>query len=414
MPSPAPLNRIVVADPAALAVAAAERMMARIDGNAGRIAICLTGGSSPKQLYQLLATDHWSKRIPWNRVHWFIGDERFVPPSDPLNNMAVARRIFLDRFAPKDHIHPIPTDTASPDQSAQRYELALQAFYGAVDLDPARPLFDLVLMGVGPDGHTASLFPGYPALDEFKRWAVGVHQAHVEPFVPRVTLTLPALASCREMLFEVAGAEKHAILTRLLAGENLPANRARSIGETAFLIDRAAAGGESPCALIVMGVSGSGKSTIASRLAERLGWTFEDGDRFHPKRNVAKMSAGHPLTDEDRWPWLQAIADEIGRVCQAGGHLVIACSALKRAYRDVLADDRGDVRFVFLDGSQALIAERLARRKGHFMPPGLLDSQFKTLEPPQADEHAITVSIDAPVETVVDNIVNRMTAQVRT
>lgn len=165
-----------------------------------------------------------------------------------------------------------------------------------------------------------------------------------------------------------------------------------------------------PCALIVMGVSGSGKSTIAAALAERLQWTFEDGDRFHPASNVAKMSAGHPLTDEDRLPWLQAIADEIGRVCRAGGHVVVACSALKHAYRDVLLRGRDDVRFVFLSGSQALIAERLARRKGHFMPPGLLDSQFKTLEPPQATERPITVSIDAPVETIINNIV----AQVRT
>lgn len=168
------------------------------------------------------------------------------------------------------------------------------------------------------------------------------------------------------------------------------------------------------CALIVMGVSGSGKSTIASGLAERLGWTFEDGDRFHPPGNVAKMSAGHPLTDEDRRPWLQAIADEIGRVCRAGGHLVVACSALKRAYRDVLVGARTDVRFVFLDGSPALIADRLARRKGHFMPPGLLDSQFRTLEPPQADEQAITVPIDAPVETIVDNTIARIVGQPRT
>jgi gluconokinase len=164
-----------------------------------------------------------------------------------------------------------------------------------------------------------------------------------------------------------------------------------------------------PCALIVMGVSGSGKSTVASRLAERLGWTFEDGDRFHPKSNVEKMRAGHPLTDEDRWPWLEAIADEIDRVCKAGGRVVIACSALKHAYRDVLLRGRDDVRFVFLNGGQALIAERLARRKGHFMPPGLLDSQFKTLEPPETDERPITVSIDAPVETIINNII----AQVR-
>jgi 6-phosphogluconolactonase len=243
MPSPLPLNRIVVSDPAALALNAAERLMARIESNSGRAAICLTGGSSPKQLYQLLATEPWSSRIPWDRVHWFIGDERFVPASDARNNMAMARKIFLDRFAPKDHIHPIPTDTASPDQAAKRYELELQAFYGTDVLDPARPLFDFVLMGVGPDGHTASLFPGYPALDETKRWVVGVHQAHVEPFVPRVTLTLPALSSCREMLFEVAGQEKRAILARLSVDESLPANRARSIGETVMLVDQAAAGG---------------------------------------------------------------------------------------------------------------------------------------------------------------------------
>ena len=165
---------------------------------------------------------------------------------------------------------------------------------------------------------------------------------------------------------------------------------------------------ETPCALIVMGVSGSGKSTIAVRLAERLSWTFEDGDRFHPASNVARMSAGQPLTDEDRWPWLQAIADEIDRVCQAGGHVVIACSALKRAYRHVLAHGRRDVRIVFLRGTQFLIADRLARRKGHFMPPGLLESQFKTLEPPDCRENPVTVSIDASVDAIVDNIVGQL------
>ena len=167
----------------------------------------------------------------------------------------------------------------------------------------------------------------------------------------------------------------------------------------------------SPCALIVMGVSGSGKSTIATKLAERLDWTFEDGDRFHPASNVAKMKAGHPLTDEDRWPWLQAIADEIDRACRAGAHVVIACSALKRAYRDVLVHGRNDVRIVFLKGTQALIADRLARRKGHFMPPGLLDSQFKTLEPPEPDESPIAVSIDASVDAIVEDIVRHLGAE---
>ena len=163
-----------------------------------------------------------------------------------------------------------------------------------------------------------------------------------------------------------------------------------------------------PCALIVMGVSGSGKSTIAAGLAERLNWVYEDGDRFHPASNVAKMSAGQPLTDKDRWPWLRAIADEIDKVCQARGHVVIACSALKRAYRDVLVHGRDDVRIVYLNGTQPLIADRLARRKGHFMPPGLLDSQFKTLEPPAADESPVTASIDASVETIVDDMVRQL------
>ena len=228
---------IEVSDAVALAKAAAERVMARIAANGARVAICLTGGSSPKQLYQLLATDAFRSRIPWDRVHWFIGDERFVPADDPLNNMGMARQIFLDRWAPASNIHPIPTDTADPDKAARRYENELQTFYGAARLDPARPLFDVVLMGVGPDGHTASLFPDYPAIEETARWVVGVPQAHVEPFVPRVTLTLPALNSCREMLFEVAGSEKRAILTRVLDGENLPANRAHSTGETIWLVD---------------------------------------------------------------------------------------------------------------------------------------------------------------------------------
>ena len=231
---------IVVADAEALAQAAAERVMARIEANSSRIAICLTGGSSPKKLYQLLGSDTYRGRIPWDRVHWFIGDERFVPEGDPLNNMAVARATFLDRNAPAGHIHPIPTMVENLDESAAAYAHELQAFYGSDRLDPTRPLFDMVLMGAGPDGHTASLFPGYPAIEETQRWVVGVPKANVTPFVPRVSLTLPALASCREMLFEIAGHDKQAILTRLFNGENLPASRARSNGETVWLVDQAA------------------------------------------------------------------------------------------------------------------------------------------------------------------------------
>jgi 6-phosphogluconolactonase len=227
-------------DPNAVATTAAGRLLARIGANGGRIAICLSGGSSPKRLYALLASEPCRSQIPWDRVHWFIGDERFVPSGDPLHNMGVARQIFLDQCAPRANIHPIPTDGASPDDDARRYEHELKSFYGAERLDPAKPLFDFVLLGVGPDGHTASLFPLSPALEERVRWAVGVANVPVAPFVPRITLTFPALSSCREMLFEVAGADKRAILTRVLAGENLPANRAQSIGETVWLIDEAA------------------------------------------------------------------------------------------------------------------------------------------------------------------------------
>jgi gluconokinase len=163
-----------------------------------------------------------------------------------------------------------------------------------------------------------------------------------------------------------------------------------------------------PHALIVMGVSGSGKTTIGEMLAARIGWRYEDADTFHPASNVAKMSAGQPLTDEDRWPWLRAIADEIDRASAAGERMVIGCSALRRTYRDVLVHGRRDIRIVYLDGTQDLIADRLGQRKGHFMPPELLTSQFGTLEPPTPDEHAVTVSIDAPVETVVDNILRQL------
>ncbi len=231
---------IVVPDPAALAKTAAERLIARIAANDGRVAICLTGGSSPRRLYELLATDFYKSRIPWDRVHWFIGDERFVPATDSRNNMRMARQAFLNCCAPLVNIHPMATGAAGPDEAADLYQTELKSFYGADQIDGVRPLFDVVLMGVGPDGHVASLFPDYPAIEETRRWVVGVPEAHVEPFVPRVSLTLPVLGSCREMLFEVSGADKRAILTRVLAGGNLPASRARSTGETTWLIDAAA------------------------------------------------------------------------------------------------------------------------------------------------------------------------------
>lgn len=231
---------IQVPDAAALAQAAAERLITRLEANSERAAVCLTGGSTPERLYRLLASEPFRNRIPWRRVHWFIGDERFVPPDDARNNMAMAQRLFLDLCAPPENIHPIPIQAGTTRDAARRYEIVLQTFYGGGRLDPARPLFDLVLMGLGPDGHTASLFPGDAALDERARWVVGVARANVEPLVPRVTLTLPTLASCREMLFEVSGSDKHAILTQILDGEDLPAARARSLGDTVWLVDAAA------------------------------------------------------------------------------------------------------------------------------------------------------------------------------
>jgi gluconokinase len=159
---------------------------------------------------------------------------------------------------------------------------------------------------------------------------------------------------------------------------------------------------------VMMGVSGSGKTTIARGVAEREGWRLLEGDAFHPPSNVAKMHAGTPLTDEDRWPWLLAIAHEIDAMRARSEQGVVACSALKRSYRDILIGNRTDVVLVYLQGSQALIAERIAARKGHFMPPTLLDSQFATLEEPGPDEHPIVVSIGPSPEAIVDAIVDRL------
>lgn len=237
LPPPKP---IVMADAEAVAVTAAARLLARIQDNPDRPAICLTGGTSPLRLYELLG-GKYRDRIPWDRTHWFIGDERFVPADDHLNNMRMARTIFLDQCAPAAHIHAIPTDAGSPDAAARGYERELRAFHGRDRLDPLRPLFDLVLMGIAPDGHTASLFPGAATLDERDRWTVGVEQAKFEPFVPRITLTCPALASCREMLFLVTGADKCAVMARLDAGDDLPAARVRSHHMTTWLCDAAAA-----------------------------------------------------------------------------------------------------------------------------------------------------------------------------
>jgi gluconokinase len=160
--------------------------------------------------------------------------------------------------------------------------------------------------------------------------------------------------------------------------------------------------------VIVMGVSGCGKSTVGALLASRLHWEFEDADWFHPAANVDKMHSGIPLTDEDRWPWLAAVAAWIDKTRRSGGHDVIACSALKRRYRDVLIGDRADVRLVYLKGDEALIARRIATRHEHFMPPTLLHSQFEALEEPGSDENPIVVSIEPRPREITEQIISAL------
>jgi len=152
--------------------------------------------------------------------------------------------------------------------------------------------------------------------------------------------------------------------------------------------------------LVVMGVTGTGKTTVARLLADRLGWTFAEGDDFHPPANVAAMAAGTPLTDEDRAPWLRTIRDWVAEQDAAGVSTVVTCSALRRRYRDVLASAPGDVRFVHLTGDPALVGERMAARVDHFMPVSLLPSQLATLEPLEADEHGVAVAVTASPQDV--------------
>jgi carbohydrate kinase (thermoresistant glucokinase family) len=161
---------------------------------------------------------------------------------------------------------------------------------------------------------------------------------------------------------------------------------------------------------VVMGVSGTGKTTVGSALAHFLGWRFQEGDALHPPENVAKMHAGIPLDDEDRAPWLRAVAARIDQWRERREAGIITCSALKRKYRDIIIGDRPEVRLVYLTAPPALIAERLAGRRGHFMPASLLESQLAALEPPGLDENALIVTVDAPVETIVERIAAVLTS----
>lgn len=240
---PLPPNTDLMDDAEATARAAAEHLLALAATATGeRVAICLSGGSTPKRLYALLASPGFAERVPWSRIHWFFGDDRVVPWDDALSNVRMVREAFGHAApVPATHLHFIPSDRGAED-GARAYAATLRDFYGADRLDPARPLFDLVLLGLGSDGHTASLFPGKPALAEREAWAAPVPEAGMEPFVPRITLTFPALASSRSVLFLVNGAGKRAPLQRLADGADLPARHVESAGEVRWYIDREAAG----------------------------------------------------------------------------------------------------------------------------------------------------------------------------
>lgn len=226
-------------DKDALARGAADFVETCVAANPGRVALCLTGGSTPECMYKILAT----RALPWERIHIFWSDERFVPIGDPLSNARMTQRALIDQVPiPAAHVHPIPTGTSGPEESAALYEAALKRFYGSDTLDPARPLFDLVLNGMGDDGHTASLFPGAPTLNERSKWALAAEPG-MEPRVPRVTLTFPVLESCRESVFLVAGSGKKDMLQRVLAGMNLPAAKLKPQGSLSWFVEKAAAGG---------------------------------------------------------------------------------------------------------------------------------------------------------------------------
>ncbi|MBY0299123.1 MAG: 6-phosphogluconolactonase [Methylobacterium sp.] len=236
-----PPGATILPDAEAVARAAAERLIAVAAGT-GRAAVCLSGGSTPKRLYALLAGPEFRGRVPWERLHWFFGDERVGDSPEAGSNRRMVEAAFgPDSPVPAGHLHPIPTDRG-PDAGAAAYEADLRAWYGADRLDPTRPLFDCVLLGLGEDGHTASLFPGKPAVAETGRWVVGVPEAGLAPFVPRVSLTLPALGCARSLLFLVTGRGKRDPLARLAAGEDLPAGRVQPQGDVAWLLDREAAG----------------------------------------------------------------------------------------------------------------------------------------------------------------------------
>ncbi|HEY8032075.1 MAG TPA: 6-phosphogluconolactonase [Methylocella sp.] len=236
--TPNPIIEIDI-DAEALARRVADTVAAWVSGAAERFSLCLSGGATPKRAYELLADLGTS--LDWQKIHLFWGDERFVPPDHRDSNFRMAREALIDHVPiPATQIHAVPTNAASPEEAAGLYEATLQAYYGGKTLESERPLFDVTLLGLGEDGHIASLFPGTKALNERAAWVTSIIGAKPEP---RISLTYPALQSSRLILFVVSGAKKRDILARVLANDmTLPAAGLATHGTIRIFADRAAAG----------------------------------------------------------------------------------------------------------------------------------------------------------------------------
>jgi 6-phosphogluconolactonase len=232
----------ILPDPPTLARRVAEWITDAALAARGPFRVSLSGGSTPKTLYGVLASAEFKDRFPWRLVSWYWGDERFVSYDHPESNYRMAREAMLAKApVPPENIHPIPVD-GLPEDAAQRYERILQKAYGAKMFDPRRPLFDVMLLGLGPDGHTASLLPGEPVLEERARWVAAV--SHGRPEI-RITMTYPAIESSRRVAFLVAGREKAPVLRAIRSGtSHVPAARVQPVGELFWFLDRAAAGEE--------------------------------------------------------------------------------------------------------------------------------------------------------------------------
>jgi len=234
-------GRLETADDAhALARRAAEWFAQAVRASAGSIRVSLSGGSTPRELYSLLAGDAFRARLPWERMEFFWGDERFVPHDDPSSNYRMAMEALLSHVpVPSGHIHHVPV-IGTPADAAVQYESVLKQAYGAERLDPSRPLFHIMLLGLGADGHTASLIPDQPVLEERHRWVAAVAEGRPEA---RITLTYPAIESSARIAFLATGAEKAKAIRLARAGDrSVPAGRIRTKGEVVWFLDRAALG----------------------------------------------------------------------------------------------------------------------------------------------------------------------------